>query len=49
MKNKTRTVSALANKLASFFETILGLISSGKISVKELISEVVPLKDFNLI
>ena len=29
------------------FETILQLISSGKLAVKELISEVVPLKDFN--
>tara|TARA_B100000780_G_scaffold21598_1_gene13876 strand:+ start:1750 stop:3864 length:2115 start_codon:yes stop_codon:yes gene_type:complete len=29
------------------FETILQLISSGKLAVKELISEVVPLEDFN--
>ena len=31
------------------FETILQLISSGKLAVKELISEVIPLEDFNKI
>ena len=31
------------------FETVLQLISSGKLAVKELISEVIPLEDFNKI
>ena len=31
------------------FKTILNLISSGKLGVKELISEVIPLEDFNKI
>ena len=28
------------------FETILQTISSGKLSVKEMISEIIPLKDY---